>query len=215
MTLTLDLHLPRWSHTESSAKFSPDGRYRYLLTRRWGDGPALMFVQLNPSTANADRDDATVRRDIRFADGFGYSAFTGLNLYAGKATDPRDLAAMDDPVGPENDAYLDRAAAEHDVIVFAWGADAAPERARAVASRIWRICRRTGGAVACLGWTGNNQPKHPLRMRADTPLHTVTAGAHPDLLDVDPRWTQLLADTTDLDVSDELAAAGRDSGWSA
>src|SRR5271165_6420898 len=145
MTLMWDLHL---SHTESSAVFSDDGHYRYRLTRRWGPGPALMFVSLNPSTAGAHRNDATVRRDIGFARGFGYNAFNALNLYAGKATDPKALAAMTDPVGPDNDAHLDAAAAEHDVIVFEWGTHAQEARARAAATRIWRICRASGGTVA-------------------------------------------------------------------
>ncbi len=106
---------------------------------------------------------------------------------------------MDDPVGPDNDEHLDRAAAEHDVIVFAWGADADPARARAVATRLWRIAGEAGGTVAVLGWASGNQPRHPLYLRADTPLQCLTAGAHRDMLDVDPRWSQLLADTTVLD----------------
>jgi hypothetical protein len=200
MTLMLDLHLPQLprhrahSYTEASAQFSECGRYRYRLTRRWDDGPALMFIQLNPSTAGADRDDPTVRRDVGFAHGLGYSALTALNIYAGKATDPRDLAAMADPIGPDNDTHIDTAAAHHDLIVFAWRAHADPDRARAVASRVWRICRHTGGSVACLGWTTNNQPKHPLRLAGDTPLQTLTAGH--DFADVDARWSQLLADTS-------------------
>ena len=124
MTLTLDLNLPQFSHhrvhcTQASADFSDCGRYRYRLKRRWAQGPSLMFIQLNPSTAGADRDDATVRRDVGVALGFGYSAITALNIYAAKATQPRDLAAMADPIGPDNDAYIDRAAADHDLIVFA------------------------------------------------------------------------------------------------
>ena len=202
MTLTFDLHLaPRLTHhrvhyIEASADFSDCGHYRYRLKRRWAPGPALMFIQLNP-TAGAERDDATVRRDVGFALGFGYSAITAFNIYAATATHPRDLAAMADPIGPDNDAYIDRAAAEHDLIVFAWGHHADPARARRVASRVWRICAHTGASVACLGWTANNQPKHPLRLPADTPLQTLTAGAHPNFVDVDPRWIQLLADAGD------------------
>jgi hypothetical protein len=196
MTLMLDLHL---SHTESSAAFSDDGHYRYRLTRRWGPGPALMFVSLNPSTAGAHRNDATVRRDIGFARRFGYNAFNILNLYAGKATDPKALAAMTDPVGPDNDAHLDAAAAEHDVIVFAWGAHAQEARARAVATRIRRICRASGGTVAVLGWTADDQPRHPLYMRSDAQLQCLTAGAHVDMLDVDPRWARVLTDPAVLE----------------
>lgn len=63
VTLTLDLHLPSWLHTEGDAEFSPDRSYRYWLTRRWGPGPALMFVSLNPSDVDEHRDDQTTRRD--------------------------------------------------------------------------------------------------------------------------------------------------------
>lgn len=200
VTLTLDLNLA--THFESSAKFSDDGLYRWELTRRWGTGPALMFVSLNPSTADGRHDDQTIRRDKCFARRLGYSAFHALNLYGWRATDPGELAGVEDPIGPENDAYLDRAAAQHDLIVFAWGAKADATRARAVATRLWGICRETGGAVACFGWTVEGQPRHPSRLAKDTPLSTLTANAHPDFIDVDPRWTQLLADTNVLDSCD-------------
>ena len=82
MTLTLDLHLwPHLTDTESAAGFSADRRYRYWLTRRWGSGPALMFVSLNPSNADERHDDPTTRRDMRFARRLGYDAMTLLNLY--------------------------------------------------------------------------------------------------------------------------------------
>ena len=109
---------------------------------------------------------------------------------------------MDDLIGPDNDEHLDRAAAEHDVIVFAWGAHADPGRARQVATRLWNIARSTGGAVAALGWTLGDQPRHPLYLRADTPLQCLTAWAHRDMLDVDQRWTRLLTDTSVLDGQD-------------
>lgn len=202
MTLTLSLNLPRFSHhrvhyTEASADFSHCGRYRYRLRRRWAQGPALMFIQLSPATGGAERDDAVVRREVGFALGFGYSAITALNLYAGKARQLCELVAMSDPIGPDNDAYIERAAADHDLIVFAWGHHADPVRASTVASRIWRTCAHTGASVACLGWTANNQPKYLTRLAAGKPLQTLTAGAHPNFFDVDARWNQLLADTSD------------------
>ncbi len=203
MTLTLDFHLPAWTHTPGDAEFSADRSHRYWLTRRWGPGPALMFVSLNPSAADEHHNDPTTRRDERFARGFGYEAMTLLNLYAGCATRPEDLALMADPVGVDNDAHLDRAAAQHDVIVFAWGAHADVGRAQAVATRLWRIARATGGTVAVLGWTAEGQPRHPLYLRADTPLQCLTAGAHPDMTDVDPRWAALLCDTATIGVPGE------------
>ena len=195
MTLMLDLHL----HQCHTAVFSPCGRYRYRLGRSWGPGPAMMFISLNPSTAGERIDDATIRRDKRFARGFGYGAISALNLYGLRSTDPKGITRVDDPVGPDNDAHLDAAAAEHDLIVFAWGVHAQPARARAVATRIWRICQSTGGTVAVLGWTQGGQPKHPLRMRRDSQLQCLSPGAHLSLLDVDPHWSQLLCDSGALD----------------
>lgn len=195
MTLTLDLHLPHLAHNESAAGFSEDRRYRYWLTRRWGSGPALMFVSLNPSDADEHHDDPTTRRDVRFARDFGYDAVTLTNLYAARTPHPKELAAVADPVGPDNDEHLDRAAAAHDVIVFAWGAHADPVRARSVATRLWRIAAAAGGSVAVLGWTAGEQPRHPLYLRGDTPLQCLTAAAHRDMLDVDPRWPRLLSDS--------------------
>ncbi|MDX1886896.1 DUF1643 domain-containing protein [Mycolicibacterium sp. 120270] len=201
MTLTLDHR-----HPCPPAEFSPDRRYRYRLTRRWGDGPALMFISDRPSGADEHHDDPTVRLDKRLARRFGYDALTTLSLYAGQAADPADLAAMDDPIGPDNDSHLNRAAAEHDVIVFAWGDAAAPQRAREVATRLWRICRHTGGTVAVLGWTPVHQPCHLRDVAATAQLHCLTARAHLDLLDVDPRWPQLLTNTCGLDDTGPTAA---------
>ena len=137
------------------------GRYRYWLTRRWGPGPALMFVSLNPSDADEHRDDPTTRRDMDFARDFGYDAVTLLNLGAAVMTNPKHLALLADPIGPDNDAHLDRAAASHDVIVFAWGAHADPARARAVATRLWRIAGAPVGRLPALDGPLRDSPDIP------------------------------------------------------
>jgi hypothetical protein len=193
-------------HTESSAISSEDRCYRYLLTQRWDDGPLVGLIGLNPSTDGEHRHDPGSRRLRGFAKAWGFSGYTTANLYAGVCTDPEYLAEVADPIGPDNDSYIDSLAATHDMIVFAWGVNANPGRARTVASRIWRECSRCGGTVAVLGWTANDQPHHPLSMPADTQLQTLTAGAHPGFIDVDPRWSQLLADTTALDPAPVPAA---------
>jgi hypothetical protein len=122
------------------------------------------------------------------------------NLYDAIRTDPNRLPAKADPDRPVNAYYLHWLAATHDMIVFAWGRNADPGHARAVASRVWRHCNRRGGTVAALGWTANDHPRPPLYLRSDTPLQPLTAGAHPGFVDVaDRRWGQLMADTSDLD----------------
>jgi hypothetical protein len=86
-----------------TALFSRDRRFRYRLGRRWGDGAAVCFVLLNPSTADETREDRTVRRCIGFARGRGYGALEVVNLYAYVATDPAELRRAGYPVGRYND----------------------------------------------------------------------------------------------------------------
>lgn len=199
MTLTLNLHVPRWAHVEGDAVFSEDRRCRYWLRRRWGCGPALMFVSLNPYGADEYRGDQIMRREMDFAKRLGYDVVTLLNLSAVVMTNPKHVGRVVDRIGPDNDAHLDREDARHDVIVFAWGSDADPARARAVARRLWNICRQTGGSVACLGSAVGGQPRHVSELANDTAVSTLTAAAHCDFVDVDPRWARLLADTDVLD----------------
>lgn len=191
MTSILDLILP---HDESSSVFSADRRFRYRLNRRWGPGPELMLVSLHPGISREHYDDPDAGRDKAVARAFGYDAYAKLHLFAARVHDAQGLAGVDDPVGPDNDAHLDEAAAQHDVIVLDWGDQAATSRAATVCSRLWRIARDSGGAIAVLDWTPSGQPFHPLRVRADAQLQCLTAHAHPDMVDVDPRWTQLLSD---------------------
>lgn len=202
MNLILDLHLPHLPHRhhpDSWAVFSPDGRYRHLLRRRWDEGPLVGFVALNPSTAGEDREDSTSRMFKGFAKHWGYAGYTTANLYDAISTDPKALGRMADPVSAVNPFYLDWLATVHDLIVFAWGRSADPNRAQTVASRVWRLSSRRGGTVAVLGWTANDQPRHPLYMSFDTPLQTLTAGAHPWFGDVaDRRWVDLLSDAGEL-----------------
>ncbi len=107
---------------KGSAVISPCGRYRYVLWRHWGGpGGEAMIVGLNPSTADADRDDPTIRRCIAFARGWGYAGLCMTNLFAYRATRPADLMAADDPVGPDNDAWLVDAANNAAIVVAAWG----------------------------------------------------------------------------------------------
>lgn len=154
-----------------SASLSDDGHYRYSLTRRWAPGPATaVFVMLNPSTADADRDDPTIRRCAGFARREGASGLSVVNLYAFRATSPADLWAVPDPVGPENDAVLAatlRKAADHGwPVIAAWGAHARPDRVGRVAD-LSAVC---GSRLLALGVTRDGSPRHPLYLRKDSPL---------------------------------------------
>jgi len=194
--MTLPLNPPPAPHPP--AVFSPDRRHRYRLSRGpWNDTlPTLGVVGHNPSTADEDHDDNTVIRLKDFAQLFGFGGFNLYNLSAGRATNPKHLRTMADPIGPENDSYLHELGHTHDVILLAWGTNADPQRARTVTTGLWRALRQRGGTLATLGWTAHRQPPHPLRLPRTTALVSlsVTAGQHPS--QIDPRWRHLIADDT-------------------
>lgn len=146
------------------AAFDASKRYRYRLWRRWAEGGALVtFVMLNPSTADARRDDPTIRRCAGFARGWGFAAMTVVNLFALRATDPVRLRRARDPVGPGNDGYILAAAAESDALVVAWGnAGALRERDRDVLRLL------ADQRAECLGLTGAGRPRHPLYLPGST-----------------------------------------------
>ena len=102
--------------------------HRYVLRREWlGAGGSVNFIMCNPSTADDQRDDATIRRCVGFAKLWGYTRLVVTNLYAFRATDPKDLRALatKDPDcaigGRENAEHIQREAAGASAIICAWG----------------------------------------------------------------------------------------------
>ncbi len=150
-----------------TAVISDCGQYRYMLKRVWGKGPMLPFCMLNPSTADAEQDDPTIRRCIGFAKREGFGGIIVVNLFAFRATSPKDMQAAPFPFGPDNHRHLNevaQAAKLYDVpIVCAWGAN---DRGDTVKS----IFRDAGVRMVCLGRTKDGSPRHPLYVRADQPL---------------------------------------------
>lgn len=145
------------------------GRYRYRLERRWEHGPAATFVMLNPSTADHQQDDPTIRRCIGYERAWHLAGIVVVNLYAWRATRPADLWAVSDPVGPDNDETLAVTAAAarnaESPIVAAWGAHARPDRIAAVTA-LPHMDRLTALAL-----TNSGQPRHPLYLpRTLTPV---------------------------------------------
>lgn len=146
---------------ESGATFSPDRLHRYTLWRRWADGPTVMFVGLNPSTADETLDDPTIRRCIGFAKKWGYGCYVMTNIFAYRATDPKDMKAFADPVGPENDKALLTEASKAKLVIAAWGIHGVfMDRGKQVASFLPNL--------QCLGVTKEGYPKHPLYLRGDS-----------------------------------------------
>ncbi|MDN5568886.1 MAG: DUF1643 domain-containing protein, partial [Paracoccus sp. (in: a-proteobacteria)] len=145
--------------TLSEAIWSPCRTYRYALTRRWDDGPGLGIVMLNPSTADAFRNDPTVERCERRARNLGYGAFRVVNLFAFCATDPRDLRRAAQPIGPDNDDFLMETADWADRILCGWGVYGAHQGR---AGQVESLLRDRGARLCHLGMTIAGMPRHPL-----------------------------------------------------
>lgn len=160
-------HTPESDAVYKAATISDCGLYRYGLHRWWdnGDGRRLIFVMLNPSTANAYDDDPTIRRCMGFARSLGFSGIGVFNLYAYRATKPADLWLADEPTGGQrNDDLLREVGhmAKHQLVLAAWGANAKPDRVAQVrAFPGWNY-------VQCLGRTKSGAPRHPLYLPAIT-----------------------------------------------
>lgn len=153
------------------ASFSACGRYRFTLTRHLGGGPAVAFVMLNPSTADASVNDPTIRRCMGFARAWGFGLLRVVNLYAWRATKPADMwfaerARTCITGGPENDAAIRTAASAADLVVAAWGAHARDDRAQEALALI----RASGKTPMCLGITKGGAPRHPLMVTNTTAL---------------------------------------------
>lgn len=105
----------------SWATFSPCRTHRYTLGRRWSDQPLVMFIGLNPSTADENIDDPTVRRCITYAKDWGYGGLLMTNIFAYRSTDPKGLLGCEDPVGSDNDKALLECYQQAGIAIAAWG----------------------------------------------------------------------------------------------
>lgn len=143
----------------SKAAISACQRYRYQLTRQWNhELETVVFVMLNPSTADANTNDPTIRRCLNFAHDWGFGGIKVVNLFAWRATNPAELRTSVDPIGPENDEYLTAAFLTSPVTVVAWGAGAPVERVQQVAA----LLQTANITPHCLGTTQAGHPRHPL-----------------------------------------------------
>jgi hypothetical protein len=157
---------------QGTARFSPCGRYRYVLTRTgFGGNGVTVFIGLNPSTATAETDDATIRRCVGFSKAWGSGWYVMLNLFAWRSTDPRALLKVEDPVGPDNDQAILDLVSGASRVVAAWGSHAflksiLPARAAHVVG----LLREAGVDLQCLGVAQDGSPRHPLYLPADSAL---------------------------------------------
>lgn len=152
------------TYIDSGAQLSACGRYRFTLWRVWDEArPVVVFVGLNPSTADALKDDQTIRRCRHFADASEFGGLTMLNLWAFRATHPSDLPAIDSPEEQDNLDNLARVCSMAARVVAVWG-DHPKARLRTAAvmpivSTWW-----------CLGKTKHGHPRHPSRLGNGVPM---------------------------------------------
>jgi hypothetical protein len=149
-------------YTRSVAVLDTTGTYRYLLRHQWDPSRrVVVWVMLNPSTADAFTPDPTITRCMGFARAraWGFGGICVVNLFAVRSTDPALLATHPDPVGPCNDAFLLGHTTPHRMVIAAWGATPA---ARERAEHVQQLLTDRGVTLHCLGTNADSSPKHPL-----------------------------------------------------
>lgn len=144
-------------------------RYRYSLTRLVGEGKkCCLFIMLNPSTADAETDDPTIRRCKNYAKSWGCGELMVVNLFAFRAMNPSHMMAANEPVGEYNDHHirlgLARVRGMGGVVVCGWGAHGGfLDRDK----QVLEILRNEGVTPSCLKQTNTGQPCHPLYLAKD------------------------------------------------
>jgi hypothetical protein len=149
----------------SSAEISACGKYRYTLTRKWSEFSDVAWIMLNPSTADAMKDDPTIRRCIGFARDWGYGGILVVNLFPFRATDPAELKGVPDLFGDTTLSLPQRVRGAGRVIA-AWGCPRwyfVRDRAAAVTAGM----KAAGIFLYAIGRTIGGHPVHPLYMRSD------------------------------------------------
>ena len=160
-----------------TAIISRDGLYRYGLQRSTNAllctcHKPVLFIGVNPSTADADTDDATIRKMTGFAERWGFSNFMVGNVFAYRATDVRELAQVEDPVGHGNYEYLQQLMHLAGLIVPCWGNESKVPRKWRHQFEITRaaLLLHADVPVKCFGLTLTGHPMHPLMLSYSTEL---------------------------------------------
>jgi hypothetical protein len=144
-----------------SAELSTCRNYRYALWRSWDDSkPRVMFIGLNPSTADEAQDDPTLRRCMNYAQAWGYGSVCITNLFAFRATEPNDMKNAKNPIGPDNDKWLKKLVSQSSLIVAAWGNDGS------FLNRSTQV-RKFLPELHCLKCNKSGEPAHPLYQKAN------------------------------------------------
>jgi hypothetical protein len=181
MTQQLDILKPEIKKT---AVLSDCGLYRYELQRIWQAGtPLLVTCMLNPSTADADNDDPTIRTLIHFGKAWGYGGLLVVNLFAFRSSSPVEMRSQSAPRGPKNEQFIGQALAiaraQNTSLLAAWGANGAhhagPNDWQGGQDWLCELARKHTVDLICLGVTKDGFPKHPMARGA----HRIPRGQQP------------------------------------
>ena len=152
------------SFINKTANFSSCRKYRYSLSRIWDKQKKfVLFIGLNPSTADEEVDDPTIRRCSGYAQKWGYGGFIMVNLFAYRTTLPSNLKKVKYPVGRDNDKYIVKLSKKADITVAAWGNN----------GNLYRRDKQVMSLVPnlmCLRVNKSGQPAHPLYLNKDLKL---------------------------------------------
>ncbi|WP_408375159.1 DUF1643 domain-containing protein [Paraburkholderia nemoris] len=161
------------------ARFSPCGRYRPLLVRRWAKGDSFaLWIGMNPSTATGEVDDPTVQREWTYTRSrLGVSAYVKANVMDYRATDPKALLAEGiEPQSESNQNTILEQARNARYVVLAFGA--LTKAQRRYASELVTALETEGIPLFCLDFTADGSPRHPLYVKQDSPLVPFPPGSY-------------------------------------
>ena len=151
------------------AQFNEERTHRYTLLRHWsGNKPPVNLLMCNPSTADENVLDPTVKRCLDYAQRWGYGSLWVTNLFAFRSTEPEGLFDVNDPVGDENDYYIQFTAnfcyERGGLTVCAWGSIPILRRILPIRAQQVKDMLRHSGAIQlyCLKQNKDGQPAHPL-----------------------------------------------------
>lgn len=159
---------------EHSATLSDCGRYRYDLKRIWDPNLSyVLWIGLNPSTADAEKDDPTIRKMMGFARKWQHGGIVVCNLFACRSTDPAGIKSFEDPVGPENFRSIRTNAHHAGKVICCWGNHGSY---KGMDRQVYQndLAMVPQSHCLCLGYTKAGHPKHPGRIAYATPLQKFT-----------------------------------------
>lgn len=145
--------------------FSKDRKYRYTLWREWDmfNNDFVVFIGLNPSTADETKNDPTIRRCIGFAKRWGYGALCMLNLFAFRMVNPNEMKKYEYPVGDENNKWIIEITQKAKLVIVAWGINGNH------LNRDIEVLKLLDN-IYCLGVTKKGFPFHPLYVKSNKKL---------------------------------------------